>query len=148
MTSPYLYPPFDETADGSPAPLPIWARVLYVAATVVFGFFYGSLGSVQHQATIDIGGNALPVGLFVSLAGYLAILALLRSMTDGIGRTLQFVAGALASIAIYSTESVAGTILIPANEAGWAWLIGVVLASGLLLLWPRRRSSGAGEGVN
>ncbi|WGD38363.1 hypothetical protein [Lysinibacter sp. HNR] len=137
MSTTYLYPPVDQHTAQTPSPLPLWARVLYIVLTVIFGFFYGSLGSVQHQVNITLGEIDLPLGLCVALLGYIAIVSLFRLLYPGIGRVLQFCAGALLALALYSTQSAGGTVLIPNNTYGWIWLVGTVLISAIALLWPR-----------
>lgn len=126
-----LGPGVDWTALGATGK--IVAALLAVALGAIVGF----IASVNHQLTTDILGRLMPVGVVVSLLACAALL---------LGGRLYFgtrvvaacaAAGLLAVVALLSAAGPGGSVIVPANPAGWTWTIGVTVIAIVVIAWPR-----------
>ena len=104
----------------------IFAGVL----ALVLGAALGLLGTIGHQ-------YAPPVGLLLSLLAVAGLVGGLRLIFDG--RLIPSLAalGVLGTEAALALPGMGGSVLIPSNGLGYAWIIGPVLIAVIALGWPR-----------
>ena len=106
--------------------------VLALAAGVVFG----AIGTVAHQGTVSVGSAELPTGIVVALVMAGALMAGFRLVFRS--RVVAVVAalGLLLTAGLFSQPGAGGSVLVPANTAGFLWVFGPVLLAMLVLAWP------------
>ena len=114
----------------------IAARILACFFALVLGVFAGLVLTFAHQSAMRVGDVSVPWGLIVALVLSAALLAGLRLVY-----TTRLVAGAaalglLGVVALLSLAS-GGSVVVPDNDAGRVWTIGVVLITAVVLAWPR-----------
>ncbi len=114
-----------------------WWKVAAGALGLVIGVIVGLAATVNHQLTTTIAGAVLPAGVIVSLALCAALL---------VGGRLYFgtrvvagcaALGLLVVVTLLSAAGPGGSVLVPANVAGWSWTIGVAVIAAVVLAWPR-----------
>lgn len=133
----------------------VWKIVVGVIALAV-GVFVGLIATVNHQINVDVAGARFPLGVIVSLAVCAGILA---------GARLYFgtrivagcaALGILAVVTVLAADGPGGSVLVPANTAGWTWMIGSAVIAVAVLVWPQPKlrtpatmgKSAAGEEEN
>ena len=113
------------------------SKIFTVVATLLGGAFAGFIFTAVHQGTFLIGGLSLPFGVILGLGGTAALLAGLRIRFDsrvlaGIGAV-----SVLGATAILSAPTPGGSLVVPANVAGYIWTFGSALIAFIVLAWPR-----------
>jgi N-acetyl-1-D-myo-inositol-2-amino-2-deoxy-alpha-D-glucopyranoside deacetylase len=76
------------------------------------------------------------VGIVASLLIIASLLAGLRIVFSGRVVTGSAAIGLLAVIGLLSVKSTGGSVLVPANAAGYALTYGSLVIAGLALAWP------------
>jgi hypothetical protein len=97
---------------------------------------FALLGTIAHQATIDIGAVSLPVGLVVALTAACALLVGLRLVLHDrlvVGLTA---AGLLLTTFVLSLRGIGGSVLVPEGLPGTLWTIVPAFVAALVLAWP------------
>lgn len=124
------------------------ARVVACVLALLVGLALGGIGTVNHQLVLPVAGLRLPGGVTVALLLVLALMAGLRLVFRT--RVIPLVAGIgiLASMGALTIGGAGGSVLVPANAAGYAWTYGAAAIVALVLAWPRivvpvARDSGA-----
>lgn len=112
-----------------------WKALIAVLA-LLLGAIVGLITTVNHQAGADLLGQRLPTGVVVALAACAALLAGARlrfptRLVAGSGAV-----GLLLVVALLSGPGPGGSVLVPANPAGWAWTLGSVVITAVALAWP------------
>jgi N-acetyl-1-D-myo-inositol-2-amino-2-deoxy-alpha-D-glucopyranoside deacetylase len=127
-----------EQAAGTPFAKRSWRfKIALSVLTLIAGFGIGALLTVFHQASVEIGGVPVSVGLIVSLVLMLLLLVGLRLVTETRVVAGCAAIGILVADAITSLPTSGGSVLVPNNFAGYAWTYGPVLIALLVLGWPR-----------
>ncbi|HEY0258820.1 MAG TPA: PIG-L family deacetylase [Lacisediminihabitans sp.] len=104
---------------------------------LVAGGAIGAISAVDHQYAWTVFGAAVPIGAIVSLAIIAALLAGLRLIFGGRAVTTLAALGILVVIGLLSTASDGGSVLIPANLAGYLLTYGSVVITLVALAWPK-----------
>jgi N-acetyl-1-D-myo-inositol-2-amino-2-deoxy-alpha-D-glucopyranoside deacetylase len=114
----------------------IGTSVLALAVGVVTG----AVLTVTHQATARFGEVSVPWGIIAAVALCAALLAGLRLVFAS--RLVPGLAalGVLGSVALLSLPGVGGSILVPANPAGYVWTFAPTVIALVVLLWPGART--------
>lgn len=107
----------------------------WVLAAIV-GAALGGIAVVNHQFAPRIFGVTPPVGIVVSLLIIASLLAGLRIVFSGRVVTGSAAVGLLVVIGVLSVKSTGGSVLVPANAAGYALTYGSLVIAGLALAWP------------
>ncbi|MDQ1598209.1 MAG: N-acetyl-D-myo-inositol-2-amino-2-deoxy-alpha-D-glucopyranoside deacetylase [Microbacteriaceae bacterium] len=107
----------------------------YLLAFVV-GAVIGGISVVNHQFSPQIGGHAIPVGIIVVLLIVAALLAGLRMVFPGRLVVGCAALGLLGVIALLSVASDGGSVLVPANTAGYLLTYGPLVLTVIALAWP------------
>jgi N-acetyl-1-D-myo-inositol-2-amino-2-deoxy-alpha-D-glucopyranoside deacetylase len=113
------------------------AKILAVGATVVGGAFAGFIFTAVHQASLPVGGVSVPLGLTIGLVGTAALIAGLRITFDSRGLATIAAFSILIATAILSAPTAGGSLVVPANIAGYVWTFGSAFIAFVILAWPR-----------
>ncbi|WP_394768081.1 PIG-L family deacetylase [Lacisediminihabitans sp.] len=107
-----------------------WIIALIVGAAV------GGISTVNHQATVSVGGLTIGIGIIATLVITAALLVGLRLVFGG--RLVAGIAafGQLAVIGLLSLTGSGGSILVPANLAGYLLTYGPAVIALAVLAWP------------
>ena len=120
------------------------SKILTVVATMLGGAFAGFIFTAVHQGTFLAGSFPVPLGVILGLGGTAALLAGLRIRCDS--RVLAGIGAftVLGATAILSAPTPGGSLVVPANVAGYIWTFGSALIAFIVLAWPRvhQRASG------
>ena len=114
-------------------------RVGYGILLFLLGLLYGLVGTGSQQSTFSIGAAVIPWGIVVALLGVALLLGGIRVIVEhGPGRVYALVTaiGIFLPIVLFSQQSAGGSVLIPANAAGEAWVFGPVLIAVVAIAWP------------
>lgn len=132
---------FDRMPQSAPEPATWQSQGLgihlfaYLLAVVV-GAVLGGIVAVEHQFVVPISGVRLPVGIIVSLAIVAALLAGCRLVFGGRLVALFAAIGLLGAIGALSLASQGGSVLVPANPAGYLLSYGPAVIALVALAWP------------
>jgi hypothetical protein len=107
----------------------------YLLALVV-GAVIGGISVVNHQFSPQIGGWPIPVGITIVLLIVGALLAGLRMVFPGRLVVGCAAVGLLGVIALLSVASDGGSVLVPANYAGYLLTYGPLVLTVIALAWP------------
>lgn len=101
------------------------------------GVLVGSITTVVHQNTVDVGNLEIPWGLILSLIAVTGFFIGLRMVVQN--RWVVFFAalGLVGTIYLYSLKSPGGSVLIPNNLWGTIWAVGPALIATIVLVWPK-----------
>ena len=104
--------------------------------TLALGAAIGGIATVNHQFSVTVVGFDLPLGIIVTLLIVAALLVGLRMVFDG--RLMATIAaiGMLVVIGILSQASSGGSVLVPANLAGYLLTYGTAAITLVALAWP------------
>lgn len=107
----------------------------WILATIV-GAALGGITVVNHQFAPPLFGGTPPVGIVLSMLIIASLLVGLRIVFSG--RTVAGCAavGLLVVIGLLSVKSTGGSVLVPANGAGYTLTYGSLVIVGLALAWP------------
>jgi N-acetyl-1-D-myo-inositol-2-amino-2-deoxy-alpha-D-glucopyranoside deacetylase len=106
--------------------------VAYVLALVV-GALFGAIGTVAHQD----GAGSFPYGVILALALVAAAMVGFRILFDSRMVGLVVAIGITVVNLVLSQTSRGGSVLIPGNIIGYAWIGGSILIAAFVLLWPK-----------
>jgi N-acetyl-1-D-myo-inositol-2-amino-2-deoxy-alpha-D-glucopyranoside deacetylase len=126
-----------------PAPLEGWkdsslpTRIATVAVAFVVGALAGTILTVAHQASVLVGTIALPWGIIAAVIITAALLSGLRIVFETRMVAGFAVLGLLGAAALLALQSPGGSILVPANPAGYVWTFAPVIIAAIVLAWPR-----------
>jgi N-acetyl-1-D-myo-inositol-2-amino-2-deoxy-alpha-D-glucopyranoside deacetylase len=112
-------------------------HLLTALLALVVGAAIGGIAVVNHQFAPLILGVPVPVGIVLTLTIVSALLVGLRIVFPG-----RLVAGAaavglLVVVGLLSVASTGGSVLVPANPAGYVLTYGPVAIAVLVLAWPK-----------
>ncbi|PPH22648.1 PIG-L family deacetylase [Rathayibacter toxicus] len=119
------------------------SRLLYSPLSLALGAVVGVITTIAHQRTLVVGDLTLPVGLVASLAAVALLLLGLRLVMPDRFVVLCTAMGLLVMIGLFSLRSTGGSVLIPANGWGIAWIILSAVIALVVIAWPRLRMSTA-----
>ncbi len=108
---------------------------VWVLAAIV-GAALGGIAVVNHQFAPQILGGTPPIGIILSLLIITSLLVGLRIVFSGRAVTGCAAVGLLVAIGLLSVRSTGGSVLVPANAAGYALTYGSLVIVGLVLAWP------------
>ena len=113
------------------------SRIFAAILALVLGAFVGATLTAAHQATVQFGLVSVPWGIITALVLTAALLVGLRIVFDTRILAACAAIGILGVSAILALQTSGGSVLVPANTAGYAWTFGPVLITLLTLAWPR-----------
>lgn len=119
---------------GSTARPVMLRRLGVLALAMLGGAVIGLMGSFTHQ-------SLRPWGTVIALATVALFLSGLRAGGDDRGPALAGAIGIGGVSALLAAPGAGGSIVIPANAAGYAWTLGLALIALIVLAWPRVQRS-------
>ncbi len=122
---------------------PLSARVFACLLALLLGVGVGALGTISHQADLMLAGAVLPLGVALSLIVAGCLLVGLRLVFGSRAPSLLASIGFLLALVVFGQAGPGGSVLIPANVAGYVWTYGVPLVAAIVLAWPRLRKAAA-----
>ncbi|MCU1514879.1 MAG: hypothetical protein JWO10_1969 [Microbacteriaceae bacterium] len=132
---------YSPVASGKPDQV-AWAdqgfgtHVLAYILALVVGLSIGGIATVNHQLSTVASGITVPWGIIVSIAIIAALLVGLRIVFPGRIVTGIAAIGVLVAIAALSLVDSGGTVIVPANAAGYTLTYGPVVIAMVVLAWP------------
>ncbi|NEM90614.1 PIG-L family deacetylase [Galbitalea soli] len=120
-------------------------RIAGTVATLILGVCAGVILTINHQSSSLIGTVAVPLGLLFSIALVIALLAGLRIAFDTRVYPGAAAVGLIGTVALLSSTSGGGTVLIPNNAVGVVWAIAPTAVAFVVLAWPRITPRSAGR---
>ena len=136
-------PPTEPT--GAFREMAVSGKIFTAVSAAAFGAVTGLVMTVVHQATAVVGGVVVPWGIVVALVATTALLVGLRLTFDSRALPVVALVPLLALVTVLAAPTVGGSILVPANAAGYAWSFGPTLVAVVVLAWPRVRPRRAGN---
>ena len=103
----------------------------------VMGVLVGSITTVVHQNTVDVGSFELPWGLILGLIAVTGFFVGLRMVVQNRWVVLSAALGLVGTIYLYSLKSPGGSVFIPNNLWGTIWAVGPALIATVVVLWPK-----------
>lgn len=129
------------SAQGQPA-APQWkdagfgAHVLVWLLALVVGAAIGGIATVDHQYVWRAGWIAFPLGIVATLLIVAALLVGLRFVFPGRMVAMIAAVGVVGVIAALSLSGGNGSVLVPANPAGYLLTFGPALIALVVVVWP------------
>ncbi|MBH0084221.1 PIG-L family deacetylase [Salinibacterium sp. SWN167] len=112
-------------------------RSILALVSLALGALVGLVLTAVHQSTFTIGDVRVPWGIVVSVTLVTALILGLRLIYDTRVAAGFASLGVLAMSAVLAAAMPGGTILIPANVAGYVWTFAPVLVVLIVVGWPR-----------
>ncbi|MGV8895467.1 MAG: PIG-L family deacetylase [Rhodoglobus sp.] len=115
----------------------LFSRVVALVVATVLGAFAGVTLTAAHQATVAVGPVIVPWGIITAVIVTAAILTGLRLVFETRIVAGCAAVGLLGASALLSMQTTGGSVLIPANPAGYTWTYAPVVLAAIVLAWPR-----------
>lgn len=127
---------------GAPPPVawidqPRPVKIVGSVAALAAGALVGGICVVDHQFAPIIAGSPRPIGIVIALSVMVALLVGVRIVFTGRAVVGALALGLLGTIALFSTESSGGSILIPANLPGYLLIYVPPVLAIIVLAWPK-----------
>lgn len=133
--------PDDATAEapetGDPRAETRSSRIAAALVALIVGILVGILLTINHQQQVSIAGSAVPVGLVGGLILVTALLIGMRLVFASRVVALFAAIGVVGATMLLSQEGPGGSVLVPANAAGFVWAYGPMIIAAVVLAWPR-----------
>ncbi len=113
------------------------SRVSTLVVATVLGAFAGVTLTAAHQATTAVGSLTIPWGIITAVAVTAALLAGLRLVFETRIVAGCAAVGLLGASALLAIQTSGGSVLVPANAAGYTWTYAPVVIAAIVLAWPR-----------
>lgn len=113
------------------------SRVAALVAATLVGIFAGATLTAAHQATVAVGPVTVPWGIIAAVVITTAILTGIRVVFDTRIVAGCAAVGLLGASALLAIQTSGGSVLVPANTAGYAWTYLPVVIAAIVLAWPR-----------
>ena len=117
----------------------VGSKIVAAAAVLVFGALVGTLMTAAHQSSVSLGGFRLAWGLIVGLAATTALIVGVRILSRTRWLTALAALGVMGMSAYLAWPTVGGSVIVPANGAGYFWTYGPPVVTALVLAWPTFR---------
>jgi N-acetyl-1-D-myo-inositol-2-amino-2-deoxy-alpha-D-glucopyranoside deacetylase len=112
-------------------------KVVTCLLALLVGAAAGGICTVNHQLVFSVGPARIPLGVVVSLAIVAALLIGSRVVFGSRIPTSLAAVGVLGSLGILTLGGAGGSVLVPANGAGYTWTYGATIIVAVVLAWPR-----------
>ena len=113
------------------------SRVASLVIATLLGVFAGATLTAAHQATVAVGSVTIPWGIIAAVTITAAILAGMRIVFDTRIVAGCAAVGLLGASALLAIQTSGGSVLVPANTAGYTWTYVPVVIAAVVLAWPR-----------
>jgi N-acetyl-1-D-myo-inositol-2-amino-2-deoxy-alpha-D-glucopyranoside deacetylase len=132
----------DAPDSGDPRPETWPSRLASMVVALVVGALVGILLTINHQHHVSIAGATIPLGLIACLVIVTALLIGMRLVFSSRLVALAAAVGVVGVTTLLSQEGPGGSVLVPANMAGFIWAYAPMLVAVVVLAWPRFTSPG------
>jgi N-acetyl-1-D-myo-inositol-2-amino-2-deoxy-alpha-D-glucopyranoside deacetylase len=112
-------------------------KVVTSLLSLLVGVAAGGICTVNHQLVLSIGPVRFPIGVVVSLAIVAALLIGSRIVFESRIPASLAAVGVLGALATLTLGGAGGSVLVPANPAGYTWTYGATIVVAVVLAWPR-----------
>jgi N-acetyl-1-D-myo-inositol-2-amino-2-deoxy-alpha-D-glucopyranoside deacetylase len=130
---------------------PVRDLALGLPAALLAGAAGGVLGAFKHQVGLSAAtGAGFPVGLILSLAMVVVVLAAFRVAFDSRVYAIAAAAGVILAVTVLSGTGPGGSTVVIANYAGVTWTVAPAILAAVILGAPRlrrRRGASAPDGI-
>jgi hypothetical protein len=116
------------------------SRILSYVLLFVVGVIVGTVGTVAQQSTTTLLGVSFPWGEILGLIAVASLLVGLRLVNEGRWQAFTAAVGVVIPVAIFTLPSQGGSVLIPGNGLGYAWIYGTVIIAIIVIAWPEPRA--------
>jgi N-acetyl-1-D-myo-inositol-2-amino-2-deoxy-alpha-D-glucopyranoside deacetylase len=113
------------------------SRIAALVVATLLGVFAGAILTAAHQATVAVGSVTFPWGIIAAVTITAAILAGMRVVFDTRIVAGCAAVGLLGASALLAIQTSGGSVLVPANTAGYTWTYVPVIIAVIVLSWPR-----------
>lgn len=122
-----------------PSP-PVRDLLLGLPVAFLVGALVGVLGTFKHQVGLSAAtGAGLPIGLVLSLALVVAVLAALRVVFATRHYAVAAAAGVATAVSVLSLPGPGGSAVVVANWAGIVWTVAPAILAAVVVGLPRFR---------
>jgi N-acetyl-1-D-myo-inositol-2-amino-2-deoxy-alpha-D-glucopyranoside deacetylase len=123
----------------------VGTKVLAGAVSLAGGAVVGALMTAVHQASTRVGDATVPWGLILALVAAVALVVGLRALAGVRILPILATVGIMGVTAFLASPTVGGSVIVPANTAGYVWTFAPAAVIVFVLAWPdlRRPSSSA-----
>ena len=111
-------------------------KVFVCALALVVGAGLGGVSTVEHQFTVQLGSWSVPIGAVVSVLVAAGLFIGARLAFGGRLVALFAAIGFIGVVALLSVPGSGGSVLVPANPAGYTLTYGPAVIALLVLAWP------------
>ncbi|MBC7589929.1 MAG: PIG-L family deacetylase [Salinibacterium sp.] len=115
----------------------LFSRVAALVVATLLGAFTGVTLTAAHQAAVAIGSVTIPWGIIAAVAITAAILIGMRVVFETRLVAGCAAVGLLGASALLAIQTSGGSVLVPANTAGYTWTFVPVVIAAIVLAWPR-----------
>ena len=115
----------------------LFSRIAALVVAALLGAFTGVILTAAHQATAAIGSATIPWGIIAAVTITAAILIGMRVVFETRLVAGCAAVGLLGASALLAIQTSGGSVLVPANTAGYTWTYVPVVIAAIVLSWPR-----------
>ncbi|MBM7831319.1 hypothetical protein JOE59_002024 [Agromyces cerinus] len=113
------------------------SRIGTIVVAFLVGLAYGTLGTVGHRATLQVGEVSIPWGLVAALVGVAALLLGMRLVAGGRAAAAAAGAGIVVAVAVLTLPGPGGSVLIVGDLTGTIWSVAPALIAVFVVAWPK-----------
>jgi uncharacterized membrane protein len=111
-------------------------RVVTILILAELGVLVGVMGAFVHSVRAELGGFAVPAGLFAALGGLVASLVVGRHAVTGRAGVIAVAAAWLLVVVVLSVQRAEGDLIIASNVVGYAFLWGGAILAAVVVTLP------------
>jgi N-acetyl-1-D-myo-inositol-2-amino-2-deoxy-alpha-D-glucopyranoside deacetylase len=111
-------------------------KILAALLALGLGAVVGALMTAVHQSTAVVGDVAVPWGLLLGLVAVVGLVVGLRVLTAGRLLPILATVGVMGMTAILASPTLGGSVIVPANTAGYVWTFAPAVVILLVVAWP------------
>lgn len=119
------------------------ARIRTIAIAGLIGLVYGTVATIGHRHTWQLGEVSVPWGLVAGLVGVAALLVGIRLVAGGRAAAIAAAVGIVGAVALFSLPGPGGSVLVASGLVGTVWSVGPALIAVLVVAWPSLPSRAA-----
>ncbi|MFE5673109.1 DUF6113 family protein [Agromyces sp. NPDC056523] len=112
------------------------SRLGTLAVAFLVGLVYGTIATVGHRHSWQVGDVTIPWGLVLALIGVAALLIGIRLVAGGRAAATAAAVGVVGSVALLSLPGPGGSVLVASGIVGTVWAVGPALIAVLVVAWP------------
>jgi N-acetyl-1-D-myo-inositol-2-amino-2-deoxy-alpha-D-glucopyranoside deacetylase len=111
-------------------------RILAGVVVLAAGAMVGALMTAVHQSTTGIAGVTVPWGIILALVAAIGLVVGLRVLAANRILPILATVGIMGMTAFLASPTVGGSVIVPANPAGYAWTFVPAAVILVVVAWP------------